>query len=359
MTTQPTWPFERRADPPEVARKQNSFDALRLLFALLVIIAHSYGLLNRADPFQVWTLLRYDLGKLGVTGFFAISGFLVTRSWLSHPDLVRFTLARGFRIVPAFFAALLFSVLIVAVEAPSAVEILTNSYTWRWVWRNGILVWHEFGTLMPGAFERNPLPNGANGSLWTLTYELRCYAAIAVFGLVTILSRRLGLYLLAGFLVVYYFKAVLDPKLGVRLFYYDLYLAFMTGMVIAARGYRPVGVLLGCVTLIAALIDAGNVPVKHAWFAPAQIALAAVIVSLANSTLLARLSFRSGDYSYGLFVYAFPLQQLVIANLADKAEPVLVCILTVLLTLPVAIASWHFLEHPALEWMRKITARMR
>ena len=74
---------------------------------------------------------------------------------------------------PAFFAALLFSVLIVTVEAPNAAEILTNPYTWRRVWRNGILIWHEFGTLMPGAFERNPLPNGANGSLWTLTYELQ------------------------------------------------------------------------------------------------------------------------------------------------------------------------------------------
>ena len=60
-----------------------------------------------------------------------------------------------------------------------------------------------------------------------------------------------------------------------------------------------------------------------------------------------------------MFVYAFPLQQLVIANLADSAEPILVCILTVVLTLPVAIASWHYLEHPTLGWMKKITAGMR
>lgn len=340
------------------ARGHNSFDALRYIFALAVIFSHSYALQKLADPLQLLTGSYYDLGKLGVTGFFAISGFLVTGSWRRDPSLTRFALARGLRIVPAFLTALLFSTLIAAISTPGALDFLSSPVTWRWVWKNAILIWNEFDTSLPGAFEQNPLPGGANGSLWTLTYELRCYAAVATLGITTILARRFSFFVVVGILILYFFKAVFDSKLAFRLVYYDLYLAFMTGMMIAVVGYRPVLATLGCVALIAALCPAFGISAYHAWFGALQILLAAVIVKLANSPLLSRAIFRSGDYSYGLYVYAFPLQQLVIALLAHRADPLLVCTLTIAATAPIAILSWHLVEGPPLRWMREIATRL-
>ena len=350
------FPASNRTEHP--ARGHNSFDALRYVFALAVILSHSYALQKLPDPLQLATASHYDLGKLGVTGFFAISGFLVTGSWRRDPSMLRFALARVLRVFPAFLAALLFSTLIAAIATPSAFDFLSSPVTWRWVWRNAILIWNEFGTSMPGAFEQNPLPGGANGSLWTLTYELRCYAAVAVLGITTILARRFSFCVVVGVLILYFFKAVFDSNLAFRLVYYDLYLAFITGMMIAVVGYRPLLATLGCVALIAALCPAFGMSAYHAWFGALQIALAAAIVKLANSPLLSRATFRAGDYSYGLYVYAFPLQQLIIAWLADRADPLLVCALTIAATAPIAILSWHAVESAPLRWLRGIATRI-
>ena len=153
-----------------VVRDSNSFDSLRLIFASLVILTHSFALLRLADPLETLSGSRYDLGKVGVTGFFAISGFLVTRSWLNNPNPRRFVLARGLRIFPAFWAALIFSVLLASTL--TGFDFLLNGYTWRWLLRNAVLIWKEYGALIPGAFESNPHPGGANGSLWTLTSSI-------------------------------------------------------------------------------------------------------------------------------------------------------------------------------------------
>ena len=71
------------------------------------------------------------------------------------------------------------------------------------------------------------------------------------------------------------------------------------------------------------------------------------------------MKFKSGDYSYGLYVYAFPIQQLLIWRMGDWASPVLICVLTVALTLPVAALSWHALEKPALDWLRALRSQLR
>lgn len=339
-------------------RRQNSFDALRLLFALFVIFNHSYALLLLPDPLEVISGFRYDFGKLGVTGFFAISGYLVTQSWLRNPNPFRFVLARALRIFPAFWVALLFSVLIAATVTTNAYEFLSGPYTWRWVSRNALFIWQGFGTGMPGAFEGNPFPGGANGSLWTLTYELRCYAVVLLLGMTTLLAQRRLMWVVIAALTLYYFKSVMNIGLAFRLGYYDLYLAFATGMLIASSGYRSSIISIAGVSLCAMLAQLNHLPGDHWWYAPLQMAIAVVIVRLANSQTLMRFAFRSGDYSYGLYVYAFPLQQLVIALLGDYASPFLVCLLTLASTFPLAILSWHSLEKRALRWLQTISIKL-
>ena len=341
--------------PATKVSRENSFDSLRLIFASLVIVTHSFALLRLADPLEVLSNFRYDLGKLGVTGFFAISGYLVTQSWLRRPSMLRFLSARALRILPAFWVSLGFSVFITALVTAHVSEFLSSNITWRWVWWNAIFIWRGYAPLMPGAFENNPFAGGSNGSLWTLTYELHCYGAVLLIGIGTLVIRHRWIWaVVAAVLLFFYFKLIVNGGSLYQLGYQELYLAFATGMVIASLGYCAAAYLILCAGAVAAFFQLTSNLDSHTWYASLQMTLAMLIVFLGRSKAFTRLTFRSGDYSYGLYVYAFPIQQLVIALLGKSATPLFVCLLTLAFVLPVAVASWHILEKQALKVLNLI-----
>ena len=338
-------------------RQANSFDSLRLLFAALVIVTHSYALFALADPLEAITEVSYDFGKFGVTGFFAISGYLVTQSWLRNPNPFRFVLARALRIVPAFWLALLFSMLAAAIANPDSLGFLTRYDTWQWLLRNALFIWRGYNPLTLGAFETNPIPGGANGSLWTLTYELYCYAVVFLLGITGVFLRPKWIWVLVAVLLVFYYKLTLSDPSRFRLAYHELYLAFVTAMLIALRGYRAGVLLLAIVLAYATLAAFLDFPPLHRWIAPIQVLIAVAVIRLANSTWLKHLAFPTGDYSYGLYVYAFPLQQLIIAFYGATLSPPLVAVLSLAATLPFAMLSWHCVEKRALEFVRTASKR--
>src|ERR1700683_4407822 len=78
------------------SRADNNFALLRLLAAVAVIFAHSFDLLQSREPW-IWAN-GYSWGDVGVITFFAISGFLVSRSWDRRPELLQFALRRALRL---------------------------------------------------------------------------------------------------------------------------------------------------------------------------------------------------------------------------------------------------------------------
>lgn len=54
-----------------------------------------------------------------------------------------------------------------------------------------------------------------------------------------------------------------------------------------------------------------------------------------------------GDISYGIYIYAFPVQQLL-AQFIPHMRPLTMLFLSALITLPLALLSWFFVEKPAL-----------
>ena len=99
-------------------RRQNNFGALRLLLALAVLFSHAYaayaGKHEDADHLCILTRGQMDLGSLAVQAFFAISGYLITLSWLRTPQLRTFLLKRVLRIYPGFIVASIISLLVFA-----------------------------------------------------------------------------------------------------------------------------------------------------------------------------------------------------------------------------------------------------
>src|ERR1700743_299894 len=96
--------------------KNNAFDVLRLMLALFVIISHSYflGGYKTPDPLAIFSKGQTDFGEIGVLGFFALSGYLITASFERAKNVMVFASHRVLRIFPAYWVCLLVCGFIIA-----------------------------------------------------------------------------------------------------------------------------------------------------------------------------------------------------------------------------------------------------
>jgi peptidoglycan/LPS O-acetylase OafA/YrhL len=305
----------------------NSFDLLRLGAALAVILHHSAPLAGH----PVRRVFSTDFGELGVAVFFVISGYLVTASWRRAPELRAFLAKRVLRIEPALVVSLLVTALVLGAFATTLplADYLTRPAVWLYVGKNALLypVTYE----LPGVFTHNLVPAQVNGSLWTLRLEFTCYLGVAALGMTRQLNRRvvggLAVVALAGFVVLH----VLRPELRSNGLLRLADLAAMFGFLFLAGAWlnlrdRPVPAWAAIVTAPLLLTPL--------WI----LGLPAAVVAL-GSLRSVRLP---GDISYGLYIYAFPLQQILATagHLSFAAS--------VAATAPFAVASWLLVEKPAL-----------
>ena len=282
------------------------------------------------------------LGTVSVMVFFSISGFFITRSFAGRRSLAGFMQARCLRLFPALIVVLAVTVLVLAIWVTTADPGVFWGEVPAYFLRNITLFAPSYS--LPGVFAANPYGPAINGSLWTLNYEVLCYLGVVVAGLAGLLTRpwTFGLALPA-FAVAYGVNMVnpLHPRVDSLLM---LGLPFAIGMAFWVwRRVIPLSVplamvLLGLVFLVkqTAMIE----PVLAL-----ALSYAVFVVGYAQSPILATYN-RLGDYSYGTYVYAFPIQQLlagfgIVAPLANMA-------LALPATLICAVLSWHLVEAPAM-----------
>jgi peptidoglycan/LPS O-acetylase OafA/YrhL len=338
--------------------RANNFDVLRLAAASLVLVSHSFVVVGAYEPH----VGRWPLGTLGVEIFFAISGFLVAKSWLSQPHLRAFAIKRGLRIMPALIVTVLACALllgpIVSTESPGAYfsDLDTPAYV-----VDNVVATASGGALrdvaldLPGDFTSNP-HHAVNLSLWTLPIEVRAYMLIAVLGLLGLLIAGLPL-MAAGFFVLSLAGAgVADvPVIGSGLEFLrgnDGETAHLVAVfAVAALAYvwraritlRADLAALALVLLVATL----GTPVERfvLLFAVPYLALFLAYRSPARARVLTR----HGDVSYGLYLLAFPVQQTIVhAWGGSLPAPATVALIGFPITYLLALASWHGVERPTL-----------
>jgi peptidoglycan/LPS O-acetylase OafA/YrhL len=170
--------------------RRNALNAWRLTLATGVILCHSWLLTSRPVSYAPAHQL---LDHIWVDGFFAISGFLITSSWLSNPRLRNYFVARGLRILPGLWVCLIITAFViaplsVAIQGGSAAKLLLSTAPIEYVLKNSavVMLQGDIGGTPRGV----PWPYGWDGSLWTLLPELLCYIAVAGLGVVGLLRRR-------------------------------------------------------------------------------------------------------------------------------------------------------------------------
>lgn len=330
--------------------RDNNLDLLRMAAATSVVFSHSYALTGRmlAEPLAVATGARTDAATIGVTVFFAISGFLIAQSLARQRSLYAFAIARALRIVPGLLFAKLVCVFAIGWYATTlaTAAYFQDPQTWRFT-----VVTPFFGVaaFLPGVFATNPYPLAVNGSLWTIPLEAWCYAGAAVLAAAAILSRPVLLTLvLLGALGTYVmFPHAIRTALpfGYTVTVPGLVFAFLLGAWLCACRER-IPVSLGLATAVLALLAySATTPFFHLGY---YAGISYVALVLAYHPRLRFSTYRRvGDYSYGTYVLAFPIQQFLVWQFGIH-EPLVLFAATMAATLPLAALSWHAIEKPAL-----------
>ncbi|MDT0186755.1 acyltransferase [Microbacterium sp. ARD31] len=338
------------------AHRSNNLDALRLIGALAVIFGHAYHIVGR--PFENPVVAGYPVQTLGVVIFFSISGYLITASWSRTKNPVSYFAARSLRIFPALVLVVLVCMFVIG---PLVTVLPMGQYFDApnlWSYLGNIILRPQYE--LPGVWGDHPYPNAVNGSLWTLPAEFFCYLLVPLVFLFPKVARIPVIALLLAASVWYSMTPPMDSAVIWHSRISDnalMWVFFAAGAILrllAERGMRfRTDVAVGLLAVY--LVIAGTLPqhtTKIAWIFLPYIVLT---VGLASTPYVRRAS-RYGDLSYGLYLWAFPVQQLVIDLWGVQRMSVNLLVVTAI-TAVLALASWHLVEHPSLKLKDRIVRR--
>jgi len=320
--------------------RDNAFNLIRLILAALVIVSHSWPVSGVGDDPRLGDM---KLGVLAVGGFFGISGYLITKSRM-RTDFFPYLWRRALRILPAFWVCLIFTGFVASAVAGTVHGGWNAQAGLHYVVSNADM-WNgdsRVGDTLVGS----PFPHTWNGSLWTLRYEIGCYILVGLL-LYSRLARTRRWPLLVTFLAATAFGIAESVRhdSGILENIALLLPFFLAGAVLFR--YSDVVPLNGKIGLAAALLVTALCAVGLGREL-AALPLAYVMIWLGSAlpARLRRLGSRN-DYSYGLYVYAFPVQQLLVIAGATTFGTTFYIVVSILTTIPLAVASWWLVEKPA------------
>lgn len=344
--------------------RDNNFNLIRIVAAFAVLITHSFALaIGSGDAEPLRDYLGVTIGSIAVDLFFITSGFLVTASLLARQSIIEFLWARALRVYPALLVMLFLTIFGLGLFFTTAswTSFLTDPKTYIYLGKNSVLIAGDAYRL-PGVFENNPFKYAFNGSLWTLVYEIRLYLILA--GIWFFLRRMPGFGLPAFKLTTVLFAALSGIVLACNCFqlteearFLRLFFMFFTGASFFALQKhivvsRPVFWCL-VAALSLSVLDRQVFAVVYAF----TISYILFYIAYIPAGFLRKYN-RVGDYSYGIYIYAFPIQQSIVALMVGiQVLPVM--LMSAVCTLLCAVLSWHFLEQHVLKMKEEYVSLTR
>ncbi len=333
--------------------QQNSYNFLRLLFAILVIITHAYPLtgLEECDLLCKITKGQMVFSNIGLAGFFSLSGYLIYQSAERSKNWIDYMWRRCLRIFPALAVVLIITILILPLFYISEIPYWQNSSVWTYFPFNMSLFFLQFS--IPGVFDFNPVGGIVNGSLWTLAYEFSFYILVSFFVFIrkkNPLKKTGVLFLFIAFFIGNVFFKEIVSQYGYILsakWLLEFGCYFFTGMLIYEfkldRWVRkPIVLVFLFLTIGLSLFF------QTMQFVPFLLCPFIIGIGSFYNQYINKMMDKLGDISYGVYIYGFPVQQALVFSLN------LNYIALIFATLPIVFVlgylSWHLIEKRAMNY---------
>lgn len=336
-------------------RKSNNLAAVRILAATAVLWAHAWVVTQGSVTEDFLHVFAFALDWHGVHAFFILSGMLLTRSYMRHPDAVRFVVARLVRYLPGIFVSTMIAAFIIGplVTTLPIGDYLGSLAPIRFVVQVTTLT--DVNALLPGVLDRGAKPDTLYIPLWTIHYELVFAFCLAVAGLLGLIGRRwltlAGLVVVLVANVVWFWNGEGYPALGSPHHLVRFATTFGIGISLAVfADVIPVSRrLFGAVAIIAVLLAFSPVAALAGML---LLAYAIVIIGFAPLPLTKPLA-RIGAWSYGFYVSGFLIEQ-CLTHAAPSWNGWGVFAAAIPLSLAAGAASWLLIEKPSLAWVSPI-----
>ncbi len=339
-------------------RDANNFDLLRILFAWFVIISHSYVLngVGESDPLGQLTSDYLILSFIGVKGFFVISGYLILQSLTRSKTILDYLIKRILRIFPGLIVVLIATIFVVYFLYPTTdLPYLLNPDIYKYFIGNVLLFTPHF--FIPGVFEQLP-SKAINGSLWTIEFEFFFYIVLLLLFPIKKNIKALRWSLLALMVLftignLYYPSALQAIKKPIPLdLVFDLGIYFITGSFLALVDWEKWAqskylFLLSVLVLIGMIV----LKIDRAWLFTC-LPFAILYIGKMKSKAANWVHQKLGDPSYGIYLYAFPIQQLIVYYC--KPSTLELFIYSSVGAFAFGILSWKWIEKKALTLKRFI-----
>lgn len=341
---------------------RNRLGTMRHVLALAVLVDHSLHL-GGFPHLLSFTPYKNAMGGVAVAGFFVLSGALITASWEHSRTAWQFARNRVLRIFPGYLVCLLVTAFVIGPLAWAVQSSPETPAYWKvepspasYVLRNSLLM--QFQPRIGDLFATHKEAYAINGSLWSIPWEAGCYMMVGALGLAGVITRWPWV-VAAGALALLANVLVFPPGVVLGRLYLSercvlLPLYFLSGAVFYLFRQRiPRTAWLGGLALVGTV--AGGCyhwPMTAAFCLPYLLFYACGLAVPAEGFPRRQ----RPDYSYGIYIYAFPVQQLLVAAGVGQAGPAWLLLASLAGAVPLAALSWHFVEAPSLRYKGASTA---
>jgi peptidoglycan/LPS O-acetylase OafA/YrhL len=344
---------------------QNNYHLIRFIAASLVLYGHCYPLTGRGNNDYLTIASRgiFPTSHMGVCIFFVVSGFLVSQSLQNSKNIIDFLWKRIIRIYPALIVSLLLCVFVVGIICTTLYtdQFLHSRQTYQFF--KILKLFPYFSDQLPGVFENLP-SKSVNGSLWTLAYEVTMYLFLAFLALIGLFSKRNVILILTmiAFPIASYFLFTESPTRQIPILHLlltemlEFSIFFMGGTILNLFKDKISYKFSYFLFMLIIWFGLGYVGITN----PITIkvlsffALPYIIIYLANMKGKINDFGKFGDFSYGIYIYAYPVQQITIHFIGTNISITKLFITSSLIVLPISILSWHLVEKKALKYKHSI-----
>lgn len=339
--------------------RNNNFDVLRLFAAILVIEGHAFALTksNLLEPVSYLVKSTYS-GAIAVAIFFLISGYLITKSYLSSNNIIKYFLSRIFRIIPGLLVCCVLTIFVIIPISFSVLGKLPNDYfinisTYNYL--KNILLYPVQYNIENIKFSTMSEGRTINGSLWTLSYEFTCYVMVAILGVMRLLRREI---ILMMFIISYVFFLVNYPTNQIVFKYQDTdHVIYFLSLFLCGSCFYLFRdtIVFRKSYFIFSIIILMFFAYYGKFFIHGVVTFGAYIVFFIAFQVKPKCNIlvRNGDFSYGIYIYGFLIQQVAVLFFGENMSPFSNMLITYLCVIFLSILSWKFVENPCLLLLRK------